>query len=83
MWDTRQRFDVFACLEFQQKVSEARGGRDNGPHADSFPLRCHFHGGGGGGGARGGRGGGGGAPHPYIYGAKWPPHRADHFEVQM
>ena len=24
-----------------------RGGRDNGPYADSFPIWCHFHGGGG------------------------------------
>ena len=35
-------------------------------------------GGGGGGAARGG----GGAPHPYIYGVKWPPHHTYHFEVQ-
>ena len=74
------------------------GGRDNGPYADSFPLWCHFHGGGGGcdllkkqtnarrGGGGGGRGlarGGGGAPGPYIYGVKWPPHHANHFEVPM
>ena len=25
----------------------ARGGRSNGPYADSFPLPCHFQGGGG------------------------------------
>ena len=34
-----------------------RGGRDNGPYADSFPLRCHFQGGGGGSGGGGGVGG--------------------------
>ena len=49
-----------------------RGGRDNGPYADSFPLRCHFHGGGGGGGwvLGGGRGparGGGGARPLHIW----------------
>ena len=26
---------------------------------------------------------GGGGPEPYIYGLKWPSHRADHLEVQM
>ena len=36
-----------------------QGGRDNGPYADSFPLRCHFQGGGGGGGGGGGLGLGG------------------------
>ena len=43
-------------------------------------------GGGGSGGGSGGGGaarGGGGAPDPYIYGVKWLPDRADHFEVQM
>ena len=30
-----------------------------------------------------GRGGGGGWSDPYIYGVKWPPHCADHFEVEM
>ena len=34
-----------------------RGGRDNGPYADSFPLRCHFQGGGGVWGGGGGVGG--------------------------
>ena len=32
-----------------------------------------------GGAARGDRG----APDPFIYSLKWPPHRADHFEVPM
>ena len=66
--------------------SGTRGGRDNGPYADSFPLRCHFQGGGGGGAGSGGGGqleGGGGAPDPYIYGVKWPRHHTYHFEVQM
>ena len=31
----------------------------------------------------GGRGPARGAPGPYIYGVKWPPHPADHFEVPM
>ena len=54
------------------------GGRDNGPDADSFPILCHFQGGGGGAGSWGGEPLG-----PYIYGLKWPSHRAHHFEVRM
>ena len=63
--------------------SRPRGGRDNGPNADSFPLPCHFQGGGGSGGGQGASWGGGGALDPYMYGLKWPSHRAHHFEVQM
>ena len=51
-----------------------RGGRSNGPYADSFLLPCHFQGGGGG--LRGQLEGGGG-------GLEWPSHRADNLEVQM
>ena len=72
----------------QWAIRRPREGRDNGPYADSFPLRCRFHDGGGagfggGGGGRGPARGGGGAPDPYISGVKWPPHHTDHFEVQM
>ena len=35
--------------------SQARGGRSDGPYADSLPLSDHFQGGGGGGGSGGGR----------------------------
>ena len=39
--------------------SRARGGRNNGPYANSLPLSGQFQGGGGGGGGGGGWGGGG------------------------
>ena len=42
------------------KIVGARGGRSDGPYADSLPLSDHFQGGGGGGGGGGGAGSGGG-----------------------
>ena len=59
--------------EQASQVQDPRGGRSNGPYADSLPLSSHFQGRGGGLG-RGGSGsqpkGGGGVPDPNIYGLK-------------
>ena len=73
IWGPGQQSAFCSCC-----TPRGGGGCSNRPYTDSFPLPCHVQGGGGAGGQLEG-----GAPDPYIYGLKWPSHRADHLEVQM
>ena len=69
-----QKVDILHTTQTLHKGIAVRGGRDNGPCADSFQLWCHFQGGGGwvlgggGGGVRGpARGGVGGSGPLHIW----------------